>query len=428
MIFLLNLIKIEIKRMLRFLPHIMVGALALCFIIGIISFSASKLLYEEKNKNKVNIALSMPKDENSSKLMISILKDMKSIKENCNFIEVNNEEAAYEMVENGDAYGAIIIPKHFVKDILDGTNTPATVVLPDKSSIEAMLIKDLIDAGTKSLASAQAGIYSIAYEYEGIFNERLTKELQDDINIKYFDHTLARESYFKHKVISATGDLTVFQYYISSGIVLFMLLLGMGFSKALSPNNNAFYEKLKPYGISKGIIILNRIISIFVVYIIISFIIFGIYAAIANYFELEILNFKIRDYILFLLVMLCTASFIVSIFTVGESQISGVLLLFIITIAMNYISGGFIPTVFLPKAIQSLAPYMLTNILAKQVGNIFLEEVSIKGFFSIIGVTIGIYIITIIIITVKDKVKIIIENKAFYDLKKQIIKIKWGKR
>ena len=136
----------------------------------------------------------------------------------------------------------------------------------------------------------------------------------------------------------------------------------------------------------------------------------------------------IFDCILFLLVMLCTASFIVSIFTVGESQISGAFLLFIITIVMNYISGGFIPTVFLPKAIQSLAPYMLTNILAKQVGNIFLEEVSIKGFFSIIGVTIGIYIITIIIITVNDKVKIIIENKAFYDLKKQIIKIKWGKR
>lgn len=428
MIFLLNVIKIEIKRVLRFLPHIMAGALALCFIIGIISFSASKLLYEEKNKNKVNIALSMPKDENSAKLMISILKDMKSIKENCNFIEVNSEEAAYEMVENSDAYGAIIIPKHFVKDILDGTNTPATVVLPDKSSIEAMLIKDLIDAGTKSLASAQAGIYAIADEYEEIFNERLTKELQDSINIKYFDHTLARESYFKHKVISATGDLTVFQYYICSGIVLFMLLLGMSFSKALSPNSSAFYEKLKPYGISKGIIILNRIISIFVVYIIISFIIFGIYAAISNYFGLEILNFKAKDHILFLFVILCAASFIVSIFTVAGSQISGSLLLFIITIAMNYISGGFIPTVFLPKAIQSLAPYMLTNILAKQVGNIFLEEVSIKGFLSIIGVTIGIYIITIIIIAIKDKVKIMIENKAFYNLKKQIIKIKWGKR
>lgn len=428
MIFLLNLIKIEIKRVLRFLPHIMAGALALCFIIGIISFSASKLLYEEKNKNKVNIALSMPKDEKSAKLMISILKDMKSIKENCNFIEVDNEETAYKMVKDNDAYGAIIIPKHFVKDILDGTNTPATVILPDKSSIEAMLIKDLIDAGTKSLASAQAGIYAITYEYEEIFHERLTKELQDSINIKYFDHTLARESYFKHKVISATGDLTAFQYYISSGIVLFMLLLGMGFSKALSPNNNAFYEKLKPYGISKGIIILNRIISIFVIYIIISFIIFGIYVAISNYFELEILSFKIRDYILLLVVMLCTASFIVSIFTVAESQISGSLLLFITTVAMNYISGGFIPTVFLPKAIQSLAPYMLTNILAKQIGNVFLEEVNIKGFLLVIGATIGIYIITIIIIDIKDKSKIIFANKVFYDLKEQIIKIKWGKR
>jgi len=420
MIFLLNLIKIEIKRMLRFLPYIMVGALALCIIIGIISFSVSKILYEKKDKNKVNIALSMPKDEKSAKLMISILKDMKSIKENCNFIEVNNEEAAYEMVKYGGAYGAIIIPKHFVNDILDGTNTPATVILPDKSSIEAMLIKDLIDAGTKSLASAQAGIYAITYEYEEIFHERLTKELQDSINIKYFDHTLDRESYFKHKVVSATGELTVFQYYICSGLVLFVLLLGMGFFKALSPNNNTFYEKLKSYGISKGIIILNQIISIFIVYIIIGFIIFGLYAGISKYFDLEILSFKIIDYILLLFIMSCVASFIVSIYTITESEISGCLLLFIITIVMNYVSGGFIPTVFLPKFMQSLAPYMLTNILAKQIGDIFLEEVNIRGVLLIFGISIGIYLITIIMVIIKDKTKLFFENQLTHRFRKII--------
>lgn len=428
MIFLLNLIKIEIKRMLRFLPHIMVGALALCIIIGIISFSASKLLYEEKDKNKVNIALSMPKDEKSAKIMISILKDMKSIKENCNFIEVANEETAYEVVEAGGAYGAIIIPKHFVNDILDGTNTPATVVLPDKSSIEAMLIKDLIDAGTKSLSSAQAGIYAITYEYEEIFHERLTKELQDSINIKYFNHTLARESYFKHKVISATGELTVFQYYICSGIVLFMLLLGMGFSKALSPNSSAFYEKLKSYRISKGIIILNQIISIFIVYIIVGFILFGLYIGISKYLRFEILSFKIRDCILLIFVILCVASFIVSIFTIAESQISGSLLLFIITIIMNYISGGFIPTVFLPKAIQSLAPYMLTNIIAKQIGNIFLGKVNVEGISLIFGILIGMYVITLILVSIKDKTKSLFENGFLYEFKKKIIKRKRSSR
>ena len=129
MIFLLNLIKIEIKRVLRFLPHIVVGALALCLIIGIISFSASKMLYDKKDKNRVNIAVSMPADEQSAKFMISILEDMKSIKENCNFVQVNNEETAYKMVEDGEAYGAIIIPRHLARDIMDGTNTPATVLL-----------------------------------------------------------------------------------------------------------------------------------------------------------------------------------------------------------------------------------------------------------------------------------------------------------
>ena len=423
MIFLLNLIKIEIKRVLRFLPQIVVGALALCFIIGIISFSASKVLYERKDKNKVNIAVSMPEDEKSAKFMFSILKDMKSIKENCNFVQVNNEKVAYKMVEEGEAYGAIIIPKHFVSDIMDGTNTPATVLLPNKSSIEAMLIKDLIDGGTKSLASAQAGIYAITYEYEEVYHERLTKALQDSINIKYFDYTLARESYFNHKEILSTGELTTIEYYICSGLVFFMLLLGIVFSKALSPSNDAFYEKLKSYRISEEIIILTRIISAFVVYMIIAISGFCIYVGISKYLGTDIVIFKIRDYLLLLFVILCVVSFIVCIFTITESQISGSLLLFISILVMNFISGGFIPTVFLPKPIQSLAPYMLTNVLSKQIGNIFLGEFDIKGLLSASEILIGMYVVTSIIVTIKERIGEF-DGRIFYELNEKFMKIK----
>lgn len=421
MIFLLNLIKIEIKRVLRFLPHIVVGALTLCFIIGIISFSASKMLYDKKDKNRVNIAVSMPEDEQSAKFMISILKDMKSIKENCNFIQVNNEDAAYKMVEEAEAYGAIIIPSHFASDIMDGTNTPATVLLPNKSSIEAMLIKDLIDGGTKSLTSAQAGIYAVTYSYEEVYHERITKALQDSINIKYFDHTLARESYFNHKKISATGELTLIEYYISSGLIFFMLLLGMVFSKVLSPSNDAFYEKLKSYGISKAIVTITRIISVLVVYMIIAISGFCIYIGISKYLGNDIIIFKIRDYLLLMFVILCVVSFIVCIFTITDSQISGALLLFTSTLVMNFISGGFIPTVFLPKPVQSLAPYMLTNVLSKLIGSIFLDEFYITGIISACGILIGIYVVTGIIVIIKDRIYVV-HRRIFYEFNEKLMK------
>ena len=404
MIFLLNLIKIEIKRVLRFLPHIVAGALALCFIIGVISFSASKALYEKKNNNKVNIALSMPDNDKSAKLMISIIKEMKSIKENCNFVQVSNKEEAYKMVKDGEAYGAIIIPKGLARDIMDGTNTPATVVLPNNSSIEAKLIKDLIDSGTKGLTSAQAGIYAVTYEYEEVYNDRITKELQDNINIKYFDHTLDRESYFNHTKISASGELTLMEYYISSGIVFFMLLLGMVFSKALCPGNKAFYEKLKSYNISKAVVTLTRIISVFSAYIIVAVIGFFIYVLICKYLGTDIIVFKIREYLILMFIIFCVVSFVVCIFTITESQISGSLLLFVSTLIMNFISGGFIPTVFLPKSIQSLSPYMLTNALSKQVGSMLIGEFDGNGFLNACVILVGIYIFTAIVLVLKGKI------------------------
>jgi ABC-2 type transport system permease protein len=428
MIFLLNLIKIEIKRVLRFLPHIVAGALALCFIIGVISFSASKALYEKKDNNKVNIALSMPENDKSAKFMISIIKEMKSIKESCNFVPVNNKEEAYKMVKDGEAYGAIIIPKGLARDIMDGTNTPATVVLPNNSSIEANLIKDLFDSGVKSLTSAQAGIYAVTYEYEEVYNDRITKELQDNINIKYFDHTLARESYFNHTKISASGELTLIEYYISSGIVFFMLLLGMVFSKALCPSNKAFYEKLKSYNISKAVVTLTRIISVFTVYIIVAVIGFFIYVLICKYLGTDIMVFKIRDYLILMFVIFCVVSYVVCIFTITESQISGSLLLFVSTLIMNFVSGGFIPTVFLPKALQSISPYMLTNVLSKQVGSIFIGEFDGNGFFSACEMLVAVYIVTAIVLAIKGRIVSAgvfdRESKIFKVLDNNFIKIK----
>lgn len=431
MIFLLNLIKIEIKRVLRFLPHIVVGALALCFIIGIISFSAGKTLYEKKDKNKVNIALSIPKDEKAAELMISVVKNMKSIKDNCNFIEVDSKEAAYKKVEKGEAYGAIIIPKHFVSDIMDGTNTPATVLLPNNSSIDAMLIKDLIDAGTKSLSSSQAGIYTVFYEYEEAYHERLTKALQDNINLKYFDYTLQRENFFNHNRISATGELTAMEYYICSGIVLFMLLLGMSFSKYLSPSNNAFYEKLKAQGISKEIVAVTRIISVYIVYMMITIIGLLIYGGICKYLDIEVIKFTIEDYLILLFIILCISSFIVCIYNITESQISGTLLIFTITIIMNFISGGFIPTVFLPKFIQSIAPYTLTNVLSKLLGNIILEQFDSKEFLLALVMLVIIYGITAIVIRLKEKTwtlsTIFMGDKKQIKNFKELLKRKVGK-
>ena len=71
---------------------------------------------------------------------------------------------------------------------------------------------------------------------------------------------------------------------------------------------------------------------------------------------------------------------------------------------MNFISGGFIPTVFLPKALQSLSPYMLTNALSKQVGSIFIGQFDGNGFLNACEMLVGVYIITAIVIAIKGRI------------------------
>jgi hypothetical protein len=207
-----------------------------------------------------------------------------------------------------------------------------------------------------------------------------------------------------------------------------MLLLGMVFSKALCPRNKAFYEKLKAYNISKAVVTLTRIISVFTAYIFVAVIGFFIYVLICKYLDTDIIMFKIIDYLILMFIIFCVVSYVVCIYTITESQISGSLLLFVSTLIMNFISGGFIPTVFLPKSIQSLSPYMLTNALSKQVGSIFIGEFNGKGFLNACVILVGVYIVTAIVIIVKVRINSVEvfdrENKIFKALGKNFTNIK----
>ena len=76
------------------------------------------------------IAVVLPADDKLVNLGFSMLTQMDSLDDYCEFIQTD-DESAKKMLRDGEVYGIVYIPEGFVEDVLNGRNTPAVVILPD---------------------------------------------------------------------------------------------------------------------------------------------------------------------------------------------------------------------------------------------------------------------------------------------------------
>ena len=136
-----------------------------------------------------------------------------------------------------------------VQGIINGTNIPVTITLPQGNALENRVFKELTSAGARTLGSAQAGIYAgdqllLNYDLaEGI------SQLEADLNRIYMAYSLPRADLFEHVKVSATGDVDTLEFYGISAFVLYLLLAAIPVSGYLAPESRVMSQKLSLAGI-----------------------------------------------------------------------------------------------------------------------------------------------------------------------------------
>ncbi|NLZ81108.1 MAG: ABC transporter permease [Clostridiales bacterium] len=346
-----------IKLALRSLPKLFGGTLIFVFFIGIIAFSANKLLYNDKVIDKINIAIVVPEENILNQTAFSMLLNMDSIKEACDF-KIMDEDLAFEKLDKKEVYAVILIPEQFVENILDGQNTPAHIILQKDSGIEAMIFKLFADSGATILSSAQSGIYAVTDLLLSYDMKENIPEMEDELNNNYLTHAINRNIYFTSTMVSATGDLSILQYYLSSGLVLFGLLSGISCYNILKKESASLNLLLKIRGIPYAWLVLCKLLSVSLLY----FFIIQIGLLVSGY------SFTFYKALLIFLLILSIVSLILYIFQISDHGFTGIMILFILSVSMTFISGGFIPSAFLPEQIRSLSEFLPTTFWIRQVG------------------------------------------------------------
>ncbi|MCM1387315.1 MAG: ABC transporter permease [Bacillus sp. (in: Bacteria)] len=367
--------KLELKRTIKLLPAMLLEAVLLLGILGAVTFGASKLLYKDSPIIQITVAVIEEEENPLTNLALHYIQSMESIAATCRFLIVPEDEG-FTMLEDGSAAAALVLPGGMIDGIMSGNNVPVQVYFPENAGVESALLKELTDAGVQMLRVAQAqiyGIYDTAKNYDTL--EQLSV-LEGDIDSYNLAFALERLALFQTKEISATGNLSAVQYAAASGMIFFLLMLGMACYPVMQSYPAVLQGQLMRQGIGAGRQCAGKwlcgLCSMSVGFFCFFFLIKGLLQISGHADWLP--KAGIRRGMLCLLIILCVTTFVYFIFQLADNGTAAILLLFFLSIVMIYCSGGFVPAAFLPKAVAKVGRFLPTTYLIEAAGSLYLAK------------------------------------------------------
>ena len=362
----LNYLKLEIKRNLKLIPYLIIGVLTLSIVMGVVGFFATKLSETNKLKDKKNVYFTSEDNANLTKLAINALSTTESITKLFNVNNIKYSEVE-KVKEAENSIVTVVVPKGFLASLMNGDNYPIKIYFSSTTSVYTMIITELSLAAQTSLQAAQATVYTLYDYYYDMNKNKFAEDANEELNSILVKKAFSRDNFFKKEQLSSTGDYNIITYYIASGVLTVLLLSGCIFILRLKSTKNFINLKLNQYGIGALTQTSVRIFSIFLtLYLIFSVVLTG---ALFTLYKLE----KIKEFapipllINGVFICLCCSSITVLISALMKNRFSSILLLFIFTIGCEFISGAFLPSVFLPDSVNVLDKYLPTGYLLDSV-------------------------------------------------------------
>lgn len=365
-------VKLDFKRMKANTLRLLVFSIQMVILCMAIGIAGSHILYADKNVQPFVLAIVDKEDSEWTHMIIDTIKQMETVTELCE-IQMMGEEEAIKKLSRDEVMAIAIIPEHFVHDVMVGINTPLTIQKKDSTMIESVVIDKLIVAGVKLLSAAQAGIYSAldCYELYGTDEGASYHVLMQEINLIFAKKMLARNSMFEVEEVRATGAITTLEHYILSGFIVMMMLSLMLVMNIIEPLNER--DMLMRYSISKikgRYLVIQKLISLSVFNIVLGGAILGGVMLLTQYSHLPISWQGSWQGLLggvLGAIGLASMGLFIGLLLKGKETYS--LFIFLITMIQAFLSGGIVPSAFLPDFMTRLGHFTYNEYAIKLLGN-----------------------------------------------------------
>ncbi len=246
--------RLEIKRVLLRLGVFLFVCILLMGVLGGCFFLTAKLLTERGELKKIRVAMVMEdgtEDSRSSEfdLMVRLASSMDSVRSVCT-LEAMGFEEAKSALKNRELQAAILFPKSFYSDVMDGTNTPAKIVFPADSPFESGIFRELLLDGVSLISTAEAAIYSAEDAYT-VYGGELSRRDMELMLTRIFTVTaLERSHIFADRQEASLGEAAdLYGHYLAAALTVLSLLAPVFLAFLFTPEEFYLERRLVLYGV-----------------------------------------------------------------------------------------------------------------------------------------------------------------------------------
>ncbi len=330
------------------------------------------------DSEKIQFGIAVQDKSKAVKLVKKMLGEIKSLSAIMDVRYISEEEGR-ELLKENKLVALMIVREKTISGVMNGNNVPVEIVFPEDSGYEAAIFKEYADAAAGMLSASQAAIYSIYDFYDEYGRSTKIEKALDRMNMFYIAAVLGREDYFEKQEVVATGELSVVQYYICGGIVLFLMFFAIVLVPLMRRNSRDIAARLKLADVGYLGQVTASVTGAFFLYLVVGGMVAALAAAVKKSdFALKGITYEQMGTAF---LMLIPAAFLMAAFTLFVCRLTDhvfaqVMILFFAGLLQGFVSGCFVPKLLLPKIFDRIAEYFPAYYMIEGFSCVFTERMT----------------------------------------------------
>lgn len=352
---------LQLKRVLRLYPTILLVTLLTVISIAVACVVMLQTNSSGDKQKKMTVGVVGNMNDSYLNIGLKALQNMDSSGFYIDWIELSEDEAV-KALKKREISGYVYIPENYIENVFNGKNIPAKyVTLNTPEGFGSIVSAEIAETLSGIVIESQIGIYSMQ---DLSIDYRLGKYSQntDKLMLEYLDFILDRNDIYKVEMLGIADSLSFGGYYVCGLLLLFMLLWGISCNKIFTSKNNEYSRLLNISGISPC----HQVLCEYGAYLVITMSTLCLFAAgfgiILSNAEINIPELKavgFFDCIMFIFRILPVIMMITlmqsAVYELISNTVAALLMQFVLTIFMGYISGCFYPNYFFPEVLQNIS-------------------------------------------------------------------------
>ncbi len=369
--------RLRLKAVLKIFPSMCIMTLLLCLSLGGILYlqSARTLQLAEGDENAtVPIGIAGVNDSGTFSAAFPALLQLDSSRSEVTFKLYDTKQDAVKAIRKGEILAAIVIPDGVLGTLLAGGLDKMIVVVPASSAgLETLILRELSKSVSIILGSMNSASNTLSdyYKMSGTNDPDVIANAQTDLLLMSMQDMLHRNHMFKVKYIRAGNQLSIESFFLVSLVMLLILLIGVMCAGSFIRSDYSLAKLLNLRRLGPCRQIIAEYASLVALLACLCALFLPLVGAALSRMPITFSAFGLtpdsffKGFLMFCLkafpVILLAAAIDLFLYELSQTLITGVLLQFLVMIALAYLSGTFYTVQTMPEPLKAVQPFLPTG-------------------------------------------------------------------